>query len=64
MVTNKKLPISSIRVKKFIANSQFQSAKNDLGSFQAPFTLVEGIERTLQSEFIAPDPAREIFYTE
>ena len=34
------------------------------GGFSAPFTLQEGIDRTLYSEFISPDVSREIFFTE
>jgi GlcNAc-P-P-Und epimerase len=63
-LTNKKLPVSSIRVKKFCANSAYLSAKETIGAFQAPISLQEGISRTLKSEFISPDPTREIFFTE
>ena len=59
-----KLPISSIRVKKFCASSEFSSAKADLEGFEAPYTLQEGLDRTLEAEFINPDPDRQIFYTE
>lgn len=59
-----KLPISSIRVKKFCASSEFTSAKADLDGFEAPYTLREGLDRTLEAEFINPDPNRQIFYTE
>ena len=59
-----KLPISSIRVKKFCASSEFSSAKADLDGFEAPFSLQEGLDRTLEAEFINPDPDRQIFYTE
>jgi nucleoside-diphosphate-sugar epimerase len=60
----KNLPVSSIRVKKFASSTEFRSAKSSLENFQAPFTLSLGVERTLKSEFISPDPNREIFYTE
>lgn len=63
-LTGKNLPVSSIRVKKFASSTEFRSAKNTLGGFEAPFQLADGIVRTLQSEFVAPDPSREIFYTE
>jgi GlcNAc-P-P-Und epimerase len=63
-LTGKTLPISSIRVKKFASSTEFQSAKNSLDNFQAPFSLSDGLKRTLQSEFISPDPKREVFYTE
>jgi nucleoside-diphosphate-sugar epimerase len=59
-----KLPISSIRVKKFCASSEFASAKHELDGFEAPFSLQEGLDRTLEAEFINPDPDRQIFYTE
>ncbi|SLN59030.1 3 beta-hydroxysteroid dehydrogenase/Delta 5--_4-isomerase [Roseovarius albus] len=64
VVTKKSLPISSVRVKKFCASTAFASAKSDLDDFQPPYDLQTGIERTLTSEFISPDPNREIFYTE
>lgn len=63
-LTNRKLPISSIRVKKFCSSSAFASKKSTLDGFEPPFTLEEGIERTLENEFISPDPEREVFFTE
>ena len=63
-ISGKNLPVSSIRVKKFAASTEFKSAKTGLDNFQAPFLLSDGIQRTLQSEFVAPNPRNEIFYTE
>ena len=63
-ISGRNLPVSSIRVKKFTSATEFKSAKEGLDNFQAPITLSDGVERTLQSEFIAPDPNREIFFTE
>jgi len=63
-LTGKNLPVSSIRVKKFASSTEFKSAKTSLDQFEAPFTLSQGIERTLQSEFISPNPHQEIFFTE
>lgn len=63
-ITGKKLPLSSIRVKKFCSSTAFGSAKDELDGFTPPFALQEGIDRTLKSEFISPDPEREIFFTE
>ena len=63
-LTGKNLPVSSIRVKKFASSTEFKSGKNTLEQFVAPFELSQGVERTLQSEFVTPDPKREIFYTE
>lgn len=59
-----KLPLSSIRIKKFCSSTAFGSSKEELNGFIPPFALQEGIDRTLQSEFISPDPRREIFFTE
>ena len=64
IATNRTYPVSSIRVKKFTSSTQFQSSKSKLQGFQAPYTLLEGIEKTLISEFVDPDPHREVFYTE
>ena len=63
-ISDKNLPVSSIRVKKFAASTEFKSAKASLDNFQVPFSLSDGVQRTLQSEFISPDPNREIFFTE
>ena len=58
------LPISALRVKKFNSSTEFKSSNLDLMDFTPPFGLSEGLERTLKSEFIYPDPNREIFFTE
>ena len=63
-ISGKNLPVSSIRVKKFASSTEFKSAKANLDNFRAPFSLSYGVERTLQSEFISPEPNREIFFTE
>lgn len=63
-LTGNNLPVSSIRVKKFVMSTEFRSAKNTLDRFEPPFRLVDAISRTLQSEFVAPDPDKEIFHTE
>ena len=63
-LTGRSLPISAIRVKKFCASTSFGSAKADLDDFQPPYTLQEGLERTLQYEFISPPKSGEVFYTE
>jgi GlcNAc-P-P-Und epimerase len=63
-LTGKNLTVSSIRVKKFASSTEFKSAKSTLDQFIAPYELHQGIERTLQSEFIDLDPHQEIFYTE
>lgn len=50
-ILNKKFPISSIRVKKFCANSVYKSTIHETG-FLAPVDLMEAIERTVTYEFI------------
>ena len=63
-ISDKNLPVSSIRVKKFASSTEFRSAKASLDNFHVPFSLSHGVQRTLQSEFVNPDPNREIFFTE
>ena len=63
-ISRKKLPLSSIRVRKFASSTEFRSASGSLDGFFPPFTLTEGIERTLQSEFVSPNPNQTIFNTE
>ena len=64
IISNKSLPLSSIRVKKFVSATEFSSKKFELDAFKAPFSIIDGIERTLESEFLSPDHSQEIFYTE
>lgn len=63
-VSGKKLPVSSLRIKKFVSSTEFATNKSSFDGFLAPFSLQDGLSRTLQSEFIMPDPNREIFFTE
>lgn len=57
------LPISSIRVKKFMATTQFSSSVAETG-FEAPYTLAEGLERTLRYEFLEDNRDKPTFDTE
>lgn len=50
-LTGRKFPISSIRIKKFCATTQFDASLAHNSGFKAPFTLAEGLDRTLKSEF-------------
>ena len=63
-LSGENLPVSSIRVKKFVSSTEFRSANANLDNYQAPFSLIEGVNRTLKSEFVSPEPTQEIFYTE
>jgi nucleoside-diphosphate-sugar epimerase len=59
-----KLTISSIRIRKFCANTRFSSSKNKLDNFSATFPLDKAIDITIKNEFIEQDKDYEIFYTE
>ncbi|MGZ0749372.1 NAD-dependent epimerase/dehydratase family protein [Kluyvera sichuanensis] len=51
-VTGKKYAISSVRVKKFCATTQFDATKVHSSGFTAPYTLSGGLDRTLKYEFV------------
>lgn len=53
-ITRKKLSISSVRVKKFCATTQFDATKVSNTSFKPPFSLEQGLARTLEFEFLHP----------
>ena len=62
-LTGRSLPISALRVRKFISNSSFTSRAHTHGGFIAPVSLQDGIRITLHDEFLDPKP-HPIFYTE
>ena len=62
-VSGKKLLVSSVRVKKFCATTQFNAAKVHK-SFNAPYSLKEGLNKTLEHEFINPKKDDILFYSE
>jgi nucleoside-diphosphate-sugar epimerase len=47
-----KLAISSVRVRKFCATTQFDASKAQTSGFTAPYTLSEGLAHTLKTEFL------------
>lgn len=53
-ILGRKLAISSVRVKKFCATTEFDSTKMQSTGFQPPYTLAEGLSRTLEFEFLHP----------
>ena len=63
-LTGKKLTISSVRVKKFCATTQFDATKAHSCGFKAPYTLDEGLARTLEFEFVHPRVDDIVFKTE
>ena len=63
-IVGKKLPISSVRVKKFCATTQFDSTKvRDIG-FVAPYSLSEGLNKTIKFEFLHEKQDDITFITE
>lgn len=50
--TKTKYLISTIRVTKFVKNTQFNSQKARRFGFSSPFSLEEGIEKTIKEEFL------------
>jgi nucleoside-diphosphate-sugar epimerase len=63
-VTGKKFSISSVRVKKFCATTQFDATKAHSSGFKSPFTLYEGINRTINFEFVDSGNDGTVFFTE
>jgi len=62
-ITGKKFPISAIRVKKFCANSVYESAIQSTG-FIPPVPLMDAIEKTVRFEFIEDHKNEQVFYSE
>jgi nucleoside-diphosphate-sugar epimerase len=62
-ITGKKFPISAIRVKKFCANSVYESTVESTG-FIPPVPLMEAIEKTVRFEFIEDHNNEQVFYSE
>ncbi|MFT7420418.1 MAG: nucleoside-diphosphate-sugar epimerase [Arcticibacterium sp.] len=63
IISCKKLSVSSVRIKKFCATTQFDASKVH-SVFSAPFSLKEGLDRTLEHEFINPREDEILFYSE
>lgn len=62
--TGKKLSVSAVRVKKFCATTQFNANKAHGSGFKAPYSLQEGLNKTIQFEFINPLNDGVIFISE
>ena len=63
MLSRKKLSVSSVRIKKFCATTQFDSSKVH-NIFKAPYSLREGLDKTLEHEFINTKEDEVLFYSE
>lgn len=63
-VARKKMTVSSVRVRKFCATTQFDATVAHNSGFRAPYTLGQGLERTLEYEFVHPQPDNITFVSE
>lgn len=63
-ITGKKFAVSAVRVKKFCATTQFDATAAHSCGFKAPFTLSEGLHRTLHYEFLNKEKDGVIFESE
>jgi GlcNAc-P-P-Und epimerase len=62
-LTRRSFPVSSVRVRKFCATTQFEASVARTG-FVAPVPLADGLKRTIRYEFIESHEGEELFWTE
>jgi nucleoside-diphosphate-sugar epimerase len=63
IIFKKKLPVSSIRVKKFVSDSMFATSIDKTG-FTPPVPLEKGLQSTLKYEFLEDNRGKKEFLTE
>lgn len=63
LLLRKNLTVSSVRIKKFCATTQFDATKVH-NIFNAPYTLKEGLDKTLEHEFINSKQDDILFFSE
>jgi nucleoside-diphosphate-sugar epimerase len=63
LLLKKKFTISSIRIRKFCANSVYQSSVDKTG-FMPPVLILNAIEETVRYEFIENHEKEVVFYSE
>jgi GlcNAc-P-P-Und epimerase len=63
-ITRNRFTISSIRVRKFCADSVYDTAIDKCLGFEAPVSLEEAIVRTVRYEFIENHDSEPLFYSE
>jgi nucleoside-diphosphate-sugar epimerase len=51
-LSGRSFPISAIRVRKFCESTQFRAERVAQSGFTPPFSLADGLARTIQSEFV------------
>jgi nucleoside-diphosphate-sugar epimerase len=54
-LTGKQFPVSAVRIKKFCANTVYSSHKMRFTGFRPVFSIEEGLEKTVRSEFLKTD---------
>lgn len=62
-IIRKNLTISSVRIKKFCATTQFNATKVN-SFFKAPITLEEGLYNTIEFEFVKNKKDEVLFFSE
>ena len=62
-LTRKKFSISSVRVKKFCATTQFNAQKAH-NVFKSPYSLKQGLQKTLEHEFLNDQKDNGLFFSE
>lgn len=62
-LTRKKMSISSVRIQKFCATTQFNSDKAH-AEFKSPYSLKDGLKKTLEHEFINSQKDDVLFFSE
>jgi len=55
-ITGRKLPVSSIRVRKFCAETTVDTSRLGSTGFEAPYTLEEGLRRMIRADFLGDAP--------
>lgn len=63
-ITRKQLPLSSVRVKKFCATTQFDASKVHEIGFVPPYTLLAGLQKTISFEFNQKKTDKIVFVSE
>lgn len=62
-ITRIKFPVSLIRIKKFMATTQFASSARASG-FRPRHSMLDGLKKTLRYEFIEDNSEKRVFNTE
>ena len=63
-ISGKKFAVSMVRVRKFCATTQFDASAAHTSGFKAPYTLSEGLHRTLNYEFTNKNTDKITFASE